>query len=467
MSDFSTRLRALAQDAAAEHATGPGLALDDLARRARARRAARAVWTAGAAAVVVVGVGVGALALDRTGRAPQPADTPSVTATPAPSATPTPTPTPSVALPAGDASRPFGECGSLVGSPTGSPVDETLVLEAGDLPTTLAAGAPLPFRVSLGADSERTLLRPAAGPRVVVTHDDVVVAVTDVYGGARTDWVAQAGWTGVAQHVGDVPLVVCDAPGADVGVPLPASVYAVWFVGEGALTDDDLSGDVTEPDAGLRRSVVLGPRPLTVTGTAVAVTPPAAGVLDATAPGVPAGQAAPPSAPTVAGPWRFTHAVGPLDLAAADLVPPDGEELLTGRGLDVSGTLTHVGPGRATLHADVVVAHWLVQDGRVVATTYLPTDAYTAEIDLGPGHGTTLRSPATPAALCLPDSDPDVLCTAEGGPVPPGRYTLLPGVVVHGGTLWRPEDGVRGFDDLLGADGPYVVLGEPVPLTLR
>ena len=472
MNDVSAGMRALAQDVEARHAAGAGLPVQAMAARARGRRRRRAAAATAGAAAAVVAVAVGAGAVGDAFRAPLPADTPTVTpsASAAPHATPTPAATPTtttaaVTLPTGDPTRPFGDCGSLVGAAPAFPSDPALLLAVGDLPRTVAAGAPLTFTVTLSSDGGGTLVRPAAGPRVVVTRDGVVVATTDVYGGARTDAVAEGGWMGVTAQVGAVGLAVCAADGASAGAALPAGGYELWFVGEAAFSDADPSEvDVDAvAAAGRRGTVVHGPSPLTIEGAADAPWHAPAATSDLTVPPVPEpGEAAPPS-PTQSGPWRLTHDTGPLELAAADLADPGAEDA----GLQVPGTLTYSGPGRVAVQADVVVVHWLVQDGRVVATSYLPTDRHTGAVELGAGQGYDLGPEALPVARCGPAVGPGSLCSAEGGPVAPGDYTLLPGVVIHGGTMWTTDAGERRLDEVLGATGPYVVLGAPVPLTLR
>ncbi|WP_163276226.1 hypothetical protein [Cellulomonas iranensis] len=480
MNDVSARLRALAQDVAAQHEAGPGLPVDRMRAEARRRRTARATWSTGAAAAVVVAVAIGAAALPWRDARPAPAVTPTTSPSPTaaptrtPSPTPSPTPTPAVVLPAGDPSLPFGVCGSLVGAAPAFPVDPELVLDVDDLTGTITEGGTLPFEAALTVDGGGTVVRRTAGPRLLVTHDGVVVAVADGYDGARTDWVAQPSWGAPRVYRSAVRPQVC-VPGAagpaSTDVPLPPGTYEVWALDEGAsfagTTEfDEIDADAfADPAAGHRRTALAGPWALTVAPGDGTSPSPAAPVLETDAPPYPTPGGTLPPAPTTAGPWRFENSTEPLDLRVVDVTGPEVE--LAPSVLTVTGSLTYVGPGRTWLHAELTTFSWLVQDGRVVASDYVPTDMHTGSIDLAHGTPLPLGAARMPVASCEPSPSNDTICTGEGDGVRPGQYLLVPGVVIHGGTRWTPQDGEQAWDAVVGAQGPYVVLGTPVPLTLR
>lgn len=474
MSDLAARLQAAAQDVAHAHEDDGGLPVAALAHRARRRRRARAAWTTGAAAVVVVGVAAGAGALvDVAPRPVPPARTATATATATATPSPTPSPTPSApvrVLPAADPSAAWGTCGALVTAPPAHAADARLT-HTFDAAAEASSGGPLHVRVALQAATEDVVLRPAAGPRVVVAHDGVVVAVTDAYGGTSSGWEQQVGALGHTAYLADVVPAVCGT-GAGAGTPLPPGAYETWVVQDvavvpggdvasdaGTLTDAEVARAV-DPSAGLLRTVATGPLPLTVTAATSTPWTAPTGSADVRRPAFPRAGEPLPEAPTTGGPWTLRTTATPSDLPRAQ-----GADVaaLPDAGLGLHGTLVYGGRGRAVAHLEEVLDYWLVRDGVVVGSSYLPSDAYTGSLDVGTGLGYDLAAARAPRA-CWAPGEP---CTGEGAPVPPGDYLLVPGVVVHATTVHL--DGVA--TPLPEAPGQaheaWVVLGTPVPVTVR
>ncbi|WP_448630338.1 hypothetical protein [Cellulomonas soli] len=279
--ELGRALRDLAQDAAHRHDTGGGLPTARLGDRVRrARRTRRAV--VGAGSVMVVGalvLGGAQLRAPRPG--PVPASSPTA-ASPSPSPSVSASPEPAAAvLPAGDPSAPYGACGSLVTAAPAHPFDARFSAEVHLESTEVAAGQPLAVStwVEPTADGPLAAVVPAAGPRLLVARDGVVVAITGVHGDADLGWGGRVlGSDHAETFIGDVELAVCDdgEPGVTAGWALPAGRYAVVASATvGDLGDDEsaldgpdgVSADLTA-EGGVLLSVTSEPVTVTITGTA-------------------------------------------------------------------------------------------------------------------------------------------------------------------------------------------------------
>lgn len=424
--DLDSALRGLAAAAAAAHreraAADDGLVLRPTVRRVRRRRRALGAAAATGSLAVVAGLVLGgaALAPDPEPRPAGPTPTPSVTApAPRPSSTPSRSPEPpAVVLPTGDASLPFGACGSLADATPGHPVDPAFGAHAEPLATAVAAGSNLEVRGWVTRQTTPdaygfSALR-ASGPRVSVVRDGVVVGTAAVGGDAG--WEIRGGFQGEFRWVADwLPLAVCAAdgqPGVSAGAPLPAGEYQLlpWSdvvdLGRSEdalttapgewLTPEEAIAAVGTPATAVGESVAL-----TITGTADGVDP---------VPGAGAERSLPPEgtgAPMCGDPAPSTDPTGPLVVdwpAAGTTLVADDEERT-----DVA--LRYTGGDRFSFS---VAQPWLVvsRDGRVVGA-----NAFYGEGDAHPllASGTSMPLSASTGGL--------VDCAYA--PLPPGTYEVV------------------------------------------
>ncbi|MGN8247362.1 hypothetical protein ACTHAM_001537 [Cellulomonas soli] len=460
--ELGRALRDLAEDAAHRHDTGGGLPTARLGERVRrARRTRRAVVGAGCVMVV------GALVLGGAQlRSPRPGPVPASSPT---AASPSPSPSPSVSaspepaaavLPAGDPSAPYGACGSLVTAAPAHPVDARFTAEVHLESTEVAAGQPLAVStwVEPTADGPLAAVVPAAGPRLLVARDGVVVAIAGVHGDADLGWGGRIlGSDHAETFIGDVELAVCDdgEPGVTAGRALPAGRYDVIASATvGDLGDDDsalyapggVSADLAA-EGGALRSVASEPVTVTITGTAERPAATSEQALDlATDSPAPSCGGPSPTGPTRAA--GLGVSVDPVDVAPVQV----------GQEAEVSATarLRYDGPG--VLHAglDLRVSYWVVRDGVVVGTSWVPTDVATTSLSIGGGSGTDLQA----GPFVLTSCDEWGIATTD--PLPAGTYTVYPGIwVLDGLRVWTPDGW---FDATPG--GEQVVFGEPFEVSV-
>lgn len=440
--DLRRALDDLAARTTAEHTAqtraGHGLPIADMTSRAGRRRRRHAAVVSATVLTTVLAVGAAGIALAdwRIGE-PLPATTPSITYSPTPTPTPTPTqtqaPVPDVVLPTGDASLPFGECGSLITAAPRYPVDSRFALEVSLDSTTIKSGDPLVARSSLRTDAAmgvEYVATPAAGPQYAIVKDGTVVATTAPEGSADLGYTGDASLDFHGPIIVDrLPLAVCGPTGqpeVTAGWSLPAGTYELhpWsepvdvphhydYDDPGPATSSPappLSLDETIKQLGVHLTA-LGPvTTFVVQGDA---TPPAASP-DSGAP-VTVGSAVPE--PTCGGPAPVVDTTGPLRTTT----PMSGARLVTADLPHLSSTFTYRGPGRLRGEFGYVWL-WLVQDGKVVGTDMLPTDR--ADF-FALGHDLSWPVEGLPL-------DPDskfVDCTDlfARQPVPPGEYQAYVG----------------------------------------
>ena len=430
-------------------AAAPTLPTGDLVHQLRRRRAVRTgLRTAGAVAVVAAVVAVGVTFTQL--RDPVP---PAVTPTPSPvtTAEPSPTATP-VAFPTGDALLPFGVCGSLVGSPTASPVDDRFEVITTLESAEVQAGQALRVRASVTPAGSATFAEvgtlPQQGPTYLVVQDDVVVAVTDLYRGERDEPRVFSTMYGfgvdLTRFIGGLELSVCSVEGQPLPPePLPAGDYELYALAPiTTLGDVDPFETLTNPpapSAGQAGTVLGRPVPFRVTGQADGAADPA----EPTSVELPVGHE-----PACGGPAPVPQgAVGFLELTyPATALWASAED-----GSFLDATMTYVGPGRVDL-STVGVTGWLVRDGVVVGTVWFQGDfGYQYDMD----RGSTAEVGNT-----LPVSG----CDGTSAPPPePGEYLLYPSLTA---SIARVTG--RDGSSLIPADGAEVTLiGEPVQFTVR
>jgi len=462
--DLSRDLHDLAGRTAAA-LPGGGLDAAALARRARGRRRARtATFTVVSTAAVAVLAAGATLAL-RQVPDPQPAHTPSPTPTTS-AVGPTPTPSatvPTVAMPAGDAALAYGTCGSLATAVPEHGFAATWRTAAELDATRVPAGDPLVLTARLdGADAASDVAFPAAGPRLSVLRDGVVVAGgTDAYGGARPgtwlDLVYSEG-DDVVTYGAALPLTVCDPGGGaavDVGAPLPAGEYTLvaWTpvagLPDGAVTgrpDDTRTADQVVADAGAVWVVApSAPVPFTVVGHAEAarttpVVEPDLDALPTTHEYVTCGD------PMPSGPSSETGLALRTD--------PVATEAAAGSTLAVSGALEARTGERWTVSVPMIDLV-LSQDGVVVGSTLVPQDGWSVVLDVGLGAPVDLHHGGG-GDLTTCSTDPNV----AGDPLPPGTYTVHPVVHVLSAEVWTRASGTRSHDQ------SFDVVGTPFELTI-
>lgn len=426
--DLDAALQDLAGQAAAAHrarrTSGTGVSTRDVTRRVRRHRRVRAGLTTTAALVAVTGVVLAGAALaDRP--EPQPAQSPSPTVTaPAPT-TPAPTPsitTPAVTLPTGDASLPFGACGSLMTAAAPGGIDTHYGLSLSVPDPALRAGERLQVettRARRDSDVQFVGAVESAGARLAVSLDGVVVATTTVGDEEMyLDLGIEGGeLTGVLDHL---PLTTCapeSAPGVLPGIPLPAGTYEVqaWsrvvYLADDAqafMDSDQLARPVADlvAEHGPVATIVAAPVAIRIDGHAEAVEPDPGADTVLTLPeyidwpvcGGPAPIPGPP------GSFRLTTSA-PGTVVGAD-------------GLDaVQVTFGYDGPGQARIVSRGAGFAWAVQDGVVVGTSFLGIDGSMRQFL---GHGLPTTSGIMYPWRC------DSLTTADGD-LPPGEYQVYTG----------------------------------------
>jgi hypothetical protein len=399
--DLDAALRDLAHGAAAQHraARSDDALIAPAVRRVRRRRAARGAAVTTTALALVAGVALAGFTL--TGQPePQPAAPPPTTTAPSPASTPTPapstpTPTPTspppVVLPTGDASLPFGACGSLASTPPAQPTSPTVVANAEPVTSAATAGGSLAVRGWFDRTPGPGMAAvPASGPRLAVVADGVVVA--EALLGGDPAWDLRGGFQGEARITVDwLSLAVCapeGQPDVSVGAPLPAGAYQLvpWAeVMELGESEDALrtpggewlSVDQMVTAAGTPSTTVGAASTFTVTGTATQVTPPPGSTGTATA--LPA-----TATPECGDPAPVTDPANPLvlqwdgagmRLTLADLA-----------AMDVPLTSTSAGRIAFSVGQPWVAA---VRDGRVVGVSQLSSE----------GDGRILLATGTSVAL--------------------------------------------------------------------
>lgn len=427
--------------------TAPALETSELVRRLRRRRAVR-VGLRGAGALVVVaavtaaGVALNGLRAPAPPAGPPPA-TPSRTQTPSPSPQSTPD---AVRLPVGDATLPFGACGSLVASPPASPIDAGFTILTTIETTDLPQGQALRVRTQIDGAQPSTSESgyvPAQGPTFAVVRDGVVVAVTDVYHGTRNDSRVYSTVYGfgldLRELAGSVDLTVCGGQG-DL-VPLPPGNYELYaladLVGMGdadpfALLDapPDLSGGQAKTALGaaipFRITEAVGPAVEPDARTTVPAFPP---VQDPQC-GDPA-----PSRQDVPGFVELSYDPAPRSTSATD-------------GTAFPASLTYLGPGRADL--DAGLSGWLVRDGVVVGSYWYQGDFQRA-LDTDRG-----------GVLDMSNALAFIGCGGSSDEVAPGAYLFYPSVTAQLTRVTLPDGTIVPATD----SAQVQLVGEPIQLTV-
>ncbi len=422
--DLDSALRDLAAGAAAAHraraAADGSPVLGPAVRRVRRRRRVRGAAASVGSLAVAGALVLSGLALAREPEPQAAAPTPTTT-TPAPSPTPTPSTTPApsraaVVLPGGDASLPFGACGSLASAAPAHPDDGDYTATVEAVAPTAGAGSNVELHgwTGLAPDAEfRHWAVPDTGPRIAVVRDGVVVGTGAVGGDAA--WSYRGAMQGELRWAADwLPLAVCAPEGqtdVSAGAPLPAGDYELvpWQevadlgASEDALRASDgtwLPVDEAVATVGTRVTAVGEPVPLTVTGVAEGVDPaPGAGV-EATEPGT-----AP--MPVCGEPVPAADPSGPLSLEWSDA----GTALTAEDVADIDVDLRYTGGGRLGFvlgQPYVVVA----QDGRVVGAS-----AFSVEGDWRPllASGTAVSLSAVQQAVT----------DCQYAPLPAGTYEVV------------------------------------------
>jgi hypothetical protein len=456
--DLDAALRDLARGAAAQHraARGDDALLAPAVRRVRRRRAARGAAVTTTALALVAGVALAGFTL--TGQPePQPAAPAPTTTAPSPTSTPTPTPStptptspPPVVLPTGDASLPFGACGSLASTPAAQPTSPTVVANAEPVTSAATAGGSLAVRGWFDRTPGPGMAAiPASGPRVAVVADGVVVAEGLL--GGEPAWDLRAGFQGEDRITVDwLSLAVCapeGQPEVSVGAPLPAGEYQLvpWAdVVELGESEDALrtpggewlSVDQMVTAAGTPATTVGAASTFTVTGAATQVVAPPGSTGTATA--IPA-----TATPECGDPAPVTDPANPLvlrwDRAGTQLTLADLA------AMDVPLTSTSAGRIAFSVGQPWVAA---VRDGRVVGVSDLSWE----------GDGRLLL--ATGTSVALHPSVTDLWDCADpmlNQHLPAGTYDV---VVVVG--VW--SDDVRSDADGVVVSG--VVVSGPATLVV-
>ncbi|GAA3817992.1 hypothetical protein [Cellulomonas soli] len=458
--DLSRALRDAADRAPLRGLDGQSLA-DRIHRRRTVRTTARAALGVGLVGAVVVAA-VHLNGLDgRVHPVPPavPTSSPGPTSTPTASPSPTPTTTPTV-LPVGDPTRPFGACGAEVTAEPQDPVDDRFDIVAELGAASLEAGRPLTYQGSIGADVEHPAAVPSAGPRLAVSRDGVVVATIEPADDDTPAWERRLGaGLEVEIHARAAQLSVCDAgqQGVSVGHALPAGEYEVQPWARVSVLEssdatslealDDAGFDQLVRDQGSLRTVLGTPVPLLITGAAdlpVQVPQPA---LDLT----PAAAAPACGGPAPTAPGR---AAG-LSLALVPNAPPVGE---VGREVpvDAQAALIYDGPGQLRALLDLWVTYWIVQDGVVVGSTWVQTDASTVRLAMDGGVPHPLDANPLTLTACSEAGPSDV-------PLPAGTYTVYPSVWT---LSLQVHAAGRTHDVQPLSSEPGMVLGAPFTVTV-
>lgn len=368
---------------------------------------------------------------------------------------------PRTVLPEGDASLPYGECGSLVASAPALPWTDEVVTTTTPQATTARPGGRLWVESSTGDAGGTTItVVPETGPTVVIVRDGVVVGVSGLVadeGRLRISSSYPGFWD--AGAVGAVDLVVCD-PGTEgrttPGAPLPPGEYRVQAVMPvtwiGVEHGDAVEGaDVYDVEA-------VQDHPTAQRGTArstaftlqVEGDPAEPAVTGEDARDVDFPDEVDLSAPCGAPAPEVSQGMFTLERDAQSAT-------LNGRVLDTRVTLRYHGPGRVELFPGNYVEYVLVQDGVVVGTGDDPgSDGGTLRMRHGAG---LVRVSGTPLGSC---PDPWEQPLAAGTyQVYPTLYVSLDHVTLTDGTVVAP--------DPAGGDGwsSTEVVGEPFELVVE
>lgn len=376
--DLRRALDDLAGRTATAHSARGGLPVAAMTARAHRRRVRRTAIVSGAVAASLVVVAVAGYAVTSwDGSAPLPADSP--TAAP----TPTPTPTLAAVLPAADPAAEFGVCGSVVGATTDPSADPSASIEL-DAPASALGGAEIEVSTRLvpPAGATRGFER-SSGPRVVLTHEGVVVATIDPYPEQSQEQATFVTASSVSfdntvtNFVSHRVPQVCDA-GNGTGQPgaaLPAGDYEVYAIGE--LWWSSVDPEATDWPSGstVQQQAASGEwTHVTALGGPVTLRVETEQIDPATVSTPPTGTPAPVDEQ---GSYGCDIA---LDTSSGDFTatgPTDTVEIAAGEEIPFSLTVAYTGPGRATWIA-MDPAVLVVRDGEPVAVMdgvdYRPID---------------------------------------------------------------------------------------------
>ncbi len=433
------------------------LAVPTLLARVRRRRTARRTTIGATATCLVLAAGAAGLVLaDHQ----QSVDVPAVP-TPTGSTVPTTAPAPS---PAGDATLPFGACGSLVDATTDPPRDSRLALDV----STGSAQAHQSDLVEVSAQPRvveadvAAGFYPSTGPEFIVTRDGVAVAVAalypSTYAGDLTPFTAEDPLLTLTTFSAHLRLTACGTGtgAAAGGQDLPPGHYELYaamesylYRGEPAGMSGLLTGEVTADQ-------VLAANPADHVTTVSEAVPleilagegPVTGADPAavTLPGLPApgiGTDCDPELP------QLSDAGGSLPITP--ITEPQVVSVALPSPVEV--TVTYRGAGRLRL-APLGSALILVQDGAVVAQVGGYTvGAGAVDLDLG----TTVEQSVsvTEAQVCSGGS-------VAAGTLAPGTYQAYPTAALGLERLVPPDASTA----VPGIAGDYLLVGAPFVLTV-
>jgi hypothetical protein len=459
----------LVQGVATEHQAGAGLPVDAMTARARRARVRFTTLVSTAAACAVVAVGAGGVAVATWDRAdPVPAAPPTRESTPTPSpdvtappATPSATAdVPAVVLPSADRALAFGACGSTTDPGAAVPSSPAVALTLAAAPAVALRGEPLELRSELAVTGPGlAAFGPDSGPTVLLLRDGVVVATAPTYpASAAVETVTflydAPDHRSASAFVSHAAPVVCDAPGASAGAPLPAGRYQAIAVSDAWTADHDAASAVMSD--GVRTIADLAPSvPLQ---HVVAVSAPVEvqvgdDLVD------PAAVATPPQSAPVPGDRNVPDGDPYPSACSSTLTPGDAGGLLpvTGpTGTVLAGTaaavsVTYTGSGRAALSVEAQFLK-VVQDGVVVAVS--ASTPLRVDVD----RGSTVDTPVTTWQSCT-DGWPGATTTLESG-----TYTAYPvalvgvlGLVAADGTVVQERGSEVDLHQLVGAPVTLVV----------
>lgn len=259
---------------------------------------------------------------------------------------------------------------------------------SGNVPPSLETGSMTLLELRLGATGDERWRGTSAHatPHVLIVRDGVVVGGTWSELPSTSLDIPVGGSERVTQTVRGVG---CGTDDARLGEPLPVGDYQIWLAS--ALT----------PSGGQPQVLVDGPWPVQV--------------VEATA----------ASFPECSAPEPSIHELPDLGLTLAAEVP-DTIPTIGGR-VEFATTVaaTQGRSARVTVPGMVLV---LVRDG--VAVGLVPLDEESPEIVVGPDQVVDRRGSGTVMG-CDPEGD--------GGALPPGEYTVWPGMQVMVGEVTDPD----------------------------
>lgn len=422
-------LRAALGDIAADagRVTAP-LSEERVLTRRRRRRAVRRTAASTVAAVLVGGAALGTTTLlDRRADDPLPAVSATITPRPTPTTSaPAPTPaatapsTPGVVLPTGDATLPFGVCGSLSTAAPAAPVDDRFAVTFSAATGDVRAGANIAATGSVAVNRQGAAALiaavPDSGPRVALVRDGVVVGTAQLGADGTPPWRVDAGYQGGALVVDDwLPLTVCAAdghPDVSAGAALPAGDYELvpWAEVVPLGSDEKVLTDAAGRARPLDDLVAAAPSRATAVGEAVTLT---VGDGSTTPDPVPGAGGAPATLPTEApvacgDPTPATAPGSPLRLEVTGprSLTPDTRRSAAAR-------LVYTGPGRVTGSYSGLWAA-VVRDGVVVAAPSFPYEGE-ADVRIASGLGVD-------ATGVLDEWQP---CDPAGTPLAAGTYQVV------------------------------------------